>query len=164
VGFPLNESAWRRCQPLLANPTLFHAHTQRQEGGAQLIDCGVFAAGGVEAGLAMAEVCLAGLGTVSLVPGRADVWPGPAVCVRTDHPVAACMASQYAGWQVAGGKYFAMGSGPMRAARGREPLFDDLFSGPYCYLVSVATASGGGPRATSAWSALWEIVGRILGF
>lgn len=48
--------------------------------------------------------------------------------------------------------------------RGREPLFDDLFAGPYCYLVSVAAASGGGPRAESAWSALWEIVGRILGF
>lgn len=126
MGFPLNESALRRCQPLLANPALFHAHTQRQEGGAQLIDCGVFAAGGVEAGLAMAEVCLAGLGSVSLAPGRPDVWPGPAVCVRTDHPVAACMASQYAGWQVAGGKYFAMGSGPMRAARGREPLFDEI--------------------------------------
>ena len=49
---------------------------------------------------------------------------GPAVSIRTDHPVAACMASQYAGWQVSSGKFFAMGSGPMRAAAGREPLFE----------------------------------------
>jgi methenyltetrahydromethanopterin cyclohydrolase len=33
------------------------------------------------------------------------------------------MASQYAGWQIKVGKFFAMGSGPMRAAYGKEELF-----------------------------------------
>jgi methenyltetrahydromethanopterin cyclohydrolase len=33
------------------------------------------------------------------------------------------MASQYAGWQIAAGKFFAMGSGPMRAAAGKEAIF-----------------------------------------
>jgi methenyltetrahydromethanopterin cyclohydrolase len=122
----LNELAWRRCQPLIESSALHHVSVSRQEGGAQVIDCGVFAAGGIEAGLALAEVCLAGLGRVELVPGRADVWAGPGISVRTDHPIAACMASQYAGWQVSGEKFFAMGSGPMRAARGREALFDDI--------------------------------------
>ncbi len=36
------------------------------------------------------------------------------------------MASQYAGWQIIVGKYFAMGSGPMRAAAGKEALFDAI--------------------------------------
>jgi methenyltetrahydromethanopterin cyclohydrolase len=36
------------------------------------------------------------------------------------------MASQYAGWQVAVDKYFAMGSGPMRAVYGREELYDHI--------------------------------------
>ena len=36
------------------------------------------------------------------------------------------MASQYAGWQVQAGKFFAMGSGPMRAAYGKEELFEHL--------------------------------------
>jgi methenyltetrahydromethanopterin cyclohydrolase len=36
------------------------------------------------------------------------------------------MASQYAGWQITGEKFFAMGSGPMRAAAGREALFDTI--------------------------------------
>jgi methenyltetrahydromethanopterin cyclohydrolase len=36
------------------------------------------------------------------------------------------MASQYAGWQISVGKFFAMGSGPMRAAYGKEALFDHL--------------------------------------
>ena len=38
----------------------------------------------------------------------------------------ACLASQYAGWQIAVGKYFAMGSGPMPAAYGKEELFHDI--------------------------------------
>ena len=36
------------------------------------------------------------------------------------------MASQYAGWQLAGEKFFAMGSGPMRAVACKEPLFEHL--------------------------------------
>src|SRR6185436_19516720 len=63
---------------------------------------------------------------VSFVPSPIPEVPGPAVQVRSDDPVRACLASQYAGWQVSVGKYFAMGSGPMRAAYGKEKLFDDI--------------------------------------
>jgi methenyltetrahydromethanopterin cyclohydrolase len=82
--------------------------------------------GGLGAGLGLARVCLAGLADVTLSPGTLADLPFPQVQVTTDHPVAACMASQYAGWQVSVGKYFAMGSGPMRAAYGKEALFDHL--------------------------------------
>jgi methenyltetrahydromethanopterin cyclohydrolase len=94
--------------------------------GARVLDCGIQAAGGIEAGLGLARVCLAGWADVSIVPGEVAGVPLPCVQVRTDQPVAACMASQYAGWQVAVGRFFAMGSGPMRAAWGREKLFDDI--------------------------------------
>jgi methenyltetrahydromethanopterin cyclohydrolase len=93
--------------------------------GARVLDCGVAAPGGIEAGLAMARVCTAGLAGVTLAPGDGD-WNGPAVQVSTDHPTLACMAAQYAGWQIAVGKFFAMGSGPMRAAYGKEELFDHI--------------------------------------
>jgi len=69
---------------------------------------------------------MAGLGDVQFVPAPAEFPPGPAVMVTTDHPVLACMASQYAGWQIARDGYFAMGSGPMRAAAAKEPLFARL--------------------------------------
>src|SRR4030095_14731336 len=77
------------------------------------------------AGLMLARVCLADLAEVTVVPGEF----GPAVQLATDHPVVACLASQYAGWQIQVGKYFAMGSGPMRAIAGREPLFTDIGHG-----------------------------------
>ena len=90
--------------------------------GAMVCDCGVQTAGGLRAGIHLAEICLAGLADVRL--GSGDL--GPEVTVYTDHPVAACMASQYAGWQVTGENYFAMGSGPMRAAAIKEPLLQEI--------------------------------------
>lgn len=98
----------------------------RSEEGARIIDCGVSAPGGLELGRLMAEACLAGLGTVSIVPGDRGVWPGPAVAVATDRPVAACLASQYAGWRISEGKFFAMASGPMRAATDKEAIFQQI--------------------------------------
>lgn len=94
--------------------------------GTRVIDCGVKVAGGQSAGLTMAEICLAGLGRVSVKTRKDSVFAGPWVWVFTEEPVAACMASQYAGWQITGEKFFAMGSGPMRAAYGKEKLFDDI--------------------------------------
>jgi methenyltetrahydromethanopterin cyclohydrolase len=94
--------------------------------GATVIDLGIEALGGLEAGRMLAEICVAGLARVELVAARSELWHGPAVAVSTDCPIAACMASQYAGWQVARGKYFAMGSGPMRAAAGKEAVFDKI--------------------------------------
>lgn len=122
----LNERAKQRCDRLLDEIAEGRVATTTGESGTRIVDCGVKTAGGLQAGLALAEVCLADLGQVRLVPGRNDVWRGPAVQVETDFPVAACMASQYAGWQIAVDDYFAMGSGPMRAAYGGEALFDDL--------------------------------------
>jgi methenyltetrahydromethanopterin cyclohydrolase len=91
-----------------------------------VVDAGVEAPGGLAAGIALARVCMADLAEVSLVPGEAAGVPLPLVQVHTGHPVEACMASQYAGWALSVGKYFAMGSGPMRAAYGGEPLFGSI--------------------------------------
>jgi methenyltetrahydromethanopterin cyclohydrolase len=97
-----------------------------QVAGATVLDCGVNAIGGIHAGLEMARVCLADLGEVAIVPGDPASLGLPRIQVSSDQPVRACMASQYAGWALKVGKYFAMGSGPMRAAYGKEELFDHL--------------------------------------
>ena len=88
--------------------------------GARVIDCGGGVTGSLAAGLAMARACLADLADVGYVPCPLPEVGGPAVQVTTDDPVRACLASQYAGWQVQVGKFFAMGSGPMRALAARE--------------------------------------------
>lgn len=123
----LNESGLKRCETLVADAARLNVAVHHHEDcGVRVVDCGVSVGGGIEAGRAMAEICMAGLGQVAVAPGNDAIWQGPAIMVSTDQPVAACMASQYAGWPVSSEKYFAMGSGPMRAARGREPIFDDI--------------------------------------
>ncbi len=94
--------------------------------GAHVFDFGVDVAGGLEAGLHMAAICMAGSANIQLCSGERSIWPGPWVQVATDHPLAACMLSQYAGWPVKHEKFFAMGSGAMRLCRGREQLLEDL--------------------------------------
>jgi methenyltetrahydromethanopterin cyclohydrolase len=89
-----------------------------------VIDFGIDEPGGVEAGLLLARVCLGDLAKVHLRSSGNSPWP--MIEVHTDHPILACLASQYAGWEIKGDGYFAMGSGPMRAAAAREPLFDEI--------------------------------------
>src|SRR5580704_3507312 len=90
---------------------------------ARIFDFGVRTEGGLDAGQALAEICMAGLGWASILPGDVGGLHWPHVFVTTDHPVAACLYSQYAGWQISTDGFFAMGSGPMRAVYAREDLF-----------------------------------------
>ncbi len=121
----LNERAQRLADHMAANAAALRIDVA-QTAGARVLDCGVKVDGGLQAGLGLARVCLAGQADVSLVPGSIPDLPCPQVQVYSDSPVLGCMAAQYAGWQVAVGKFFAMGSGPMRAALGTEALFDRI--------------------------------------
>lgn len=89
-------------------------------------DFGVKAAGSLKAGLLLANACLAGHGSASLSHCEFNGGSWPAIQVATDEPLKACLFSQYAGWRISVDKYFAMGSGPMRAAAAREELFAKL--------------------------------------
>jgi methenyltetrahydromethanopterin cyclohydrolase len=93
--------------------------------GARVIDAGVKQNSSLEAGVLLARICLADYAKVVIESEEADDI-ADYVHVSVDEPVAACMASQYAGWQISVGEYFAMGSGPFRAVYGKEKLFDDI--------------------------------------
>lgn len=93
------------------------------EHGMKLLDFGCKAQGGLCAGIALAELCMAGQAKVSLTEGGTT---GRSVQVVTDRPLEACMASQYAGWPISVDDYFAMGSGPVRAVRGKEKMLEEL--------------------------------------
>ncbi len=85
------------------------------ENGATIVDCGVNVEGGYDAGMYLSRLCLADLADISYTKFDLDGLPVPAIQVATDNPTIACMGSQYAGWRISVGKYFAMGSGPARA-------------------------------------------------
>jgi methenyltetrahydromethanopterin cyclohydrolase len=122
----LNDQAQQVADRLAADAARWRIAVQQTAGGARLLDCGVRAEGGLQAGLGLARACLADQADVALVPGEIAGIPCVQVTLATDQPVLACMACQYAGWQIAVGKFFAMGSGPMRAAYGKEELFEHI--------------------------------------
>jgi methenyltetrahydromethanopterin cyclohydrolase len=121
----LNERAWELAEAMASAAADWHIKPVTV-GRARVLDCGVEAAGGLEAGIRFAQVCLAGMAKVNVVPGTLGIGIDREVAVTTDWPLQACMAAQYAGWQVKIGDYAAMASGPMRAHYGKEELFDRI--------------------------------------
>ena len=91
--------------------------------GSRVVDLGVKASGGLLAGKYAAEASLGGMGEVTFLPlDFGDFWL-PGVGIAVDQPEIGCMASQYAGWGIQRGDFFAIGSGPARAQAAVEPLF-----------------------------------------
>jgi methenyltetrahydromethanopterin cyclohydrolase len=123
----MNETAAEIADGMADQADLLRIRTSRLPAGARVIDAGVEVDGGIEAGLALSEICMGGLGNVTTTPVQIAGESYPGLLVWTDHPAVSCMASQYAGWAISVGKFFAMGSGPLRAhARVERELFEKL--------------------------------------
>ena len=123
----MNGLSWELADEMAEQEERLRVKVTTLPGGARIIDAGVEVPGGFNAGLALAEICMGGLGDVAYSPLQIGglTWPG--LTVWTDHPAVSCMASQYAGWSVSVGKFFGMGSGPLRAhARVERELFEKL--------------------------------------
>ncbi len=123
----MNERAWAIADASVERAQELRLAVHTLACGARVIDAGIDAPGGFGAGLMLSELCMGGLGRVSYAPLviAGETWPG--LQVWTDHPAEACMASQYAGWAINPGGFFAMGSGPLRAhARVERELFAKL--------------------------------------
>jgi methenyltetrahydromethanopterin cyclohydrolase len=126
----VNARATALVERLKADSAALGIGVSQGELGETRIDAGSDHRGSIAAGLRLAEICLGGLGEVSLLPQAAiPRWPWTLV-VTSSNPVTACLASQYAGWSLSHGEgsdaFFALGSGPARALARREPLFEEL--------------------------------------
>jgi len=125
-GIMLNKNAYKLIESLDRDGDLLRVRSHRVA-GAMVIDAGIDMPGSIEAGLRVARVCLGDAATVWVQSEDPDrVASDIGIVVRTDDPLRACLGGQYAGWPVSAGKYFAMGSGPMRMARGREAMLAEL--------------------------------------
>jgi methenyltetrahydromethanopterin cyclohydrolase len=122
----VNQQAAKIVEEMIAHAESLGIQVSKLPSGAQVLDLGVQAPGGLQAGKYMAEVCMGGLGQVTFLPLQfGDYWL-PGVSVSVDYPAIGCMAAQYAGWAIKREKYFAMGSGPARALAVVEKLYEKL--------------------------------------
>jgi len=122
----VNRGAKTLVDALAANASTFRLKVSRSSAGALVIDAGIASPGGLEAGRIIGEICLGGLGRVMLSAAAADAPTATMVGVHAVNPVLACLGSQYAGWQLKEGKFFAMASGPGRARALKEDLYQEL--------------------------------------
>ncbi len=96
------------------------------EGDAAVLDFGVDAPGGIEAGLLLAEIQTAGLATVQTRLGSVAGSPRPLVELSTDHPALALLCAGKAGWELSVDGYEGLGSGPARALVAGEDVFEHV--------------------------------------
>jgi methenyltetrahydromethanopterin cyclohydrolase len=115
---------------LIADAPRLDIRVGRGPAGCTVVDAGISCAGGVEAGRRIAEICMAGLGTIEVASDPSSSLGSRYLTVQTDIPVLACLGSQYAGWSLSFGDgkdaYRALGSGPGRATAATEKLFAEL--------------------------------------
>lgn len=111
----INRLAYKLVEELMAEPDYYGVAVERLPSGATVIDTGLEAPGGYEAGLMTTRIAMGGAGTASL--GYADFGGVklPTVIVSTDHPAIALFGAQLAGWRIKPEGYTADGSGPARA-------------------------------------------------
>ncbi|MVF23427.1 methenyltetrahydromethanopterin cyclohydrolase [Methylocaldum sp. BRCS4] len=121
---------------MIANADKLRLKIDKLGNGCTIIDAGIEAVGGLEAGRLIAEICMGGLGTVTLTHSSTfSRWP-LTVNVHSTNPVISCLGSQYAGWSLSHGEgksaFYALGSGPARAMAtkvkdGNEEPVEELY-------------------------------------
>jgi methenyltetrahydromethanopterin cyclohydrolase len=111
----VNQMAWIKAQSFIDNPEFYGVTVSKSTAGTTIIDAGVNAPGGFQAGKKLTELCLGGAGKVQLGFKTYGDLTFPSVTVSSDHPAIAMLGAQFAGWRIKDGDSIAIGSGPVRA-------------------------------------------------
>ena len=111
----VNRTAMKLVKKLCDNAEAYGVVVKENEAGTHIIDAGIEAEGGFQAGKIITEICLGGLGEAIMSSMKIGDLRFPAISVYTDHPAVATLGSQLAGWRIKSGDYSAVGSGPARA-------------------------------------------------
>ena len=115
TGLSVNSRAWKLLEKLLEKPDYYGIKVEKTSSGTTIVDAGIKSKGGFQAGKIITEICMGGCGKAEITYRKYGELELPSIFVYTDHPVIATLGSQYAGWQIKEGDYFAIGSGPARA-------------------------------------------------
>jgi methenyltetrahydromethanopterin cyclohydrolase len=111
----VNRLGWKLLEKLCEDTDFYGVKVQKADSGTTIVDAGVKAKGGLQAGRIITEICMGGCGKARITSRKYGELELPFIFVHTDHPAIATLGSQYAGWQISEEGYFAIGSGPARA-------------------------------------------------
>lgn len=111
----VNRLAYKLVEKLCEDPEFYGVKVEKTDSGATIVDAGINAKGGFQAGKIIVEICMGGCGKAEITFMDYGKLELPSIFVYTDHPVVATLGCQYAGWQIKEEEYFAICSGPGRA-------------------------------------------------
>jgi methenyltetrahydromethanopterin cyclohydrolase len=111
----VNKLAQVLVEELIRGRDYYRVGVEKLPSGAKVIDTGLEAHGGYEAGLMVTRIAMGGAGTAQLQYADYGGVRMPAVVVSTDHPSVALFGAQLAGWKIKPEGYSADSSGPARA-------------------------------------------------
>ncbi|MDH5482125.1 MAG: methenyltetrahydromethanopterin cyclohydrolase [Candidatus Bathyarchaeota archaeon] len=115
MALSVNRLAWKLLEKLCENPDYCGVEIEKTDAGTTIVDAGIKAKGGFHAGRIVTEICMGGCAKAEITRRRYGDIDLPSIFVYSDYPVIATLGSQFAGWQIKEGDYFAIGSGPARA-------------------------------------------------
>ena len=147
----LNRRAARLADALAADAALLGVAVT-EVGGARVLDCGVLAAGGLEAGRRLAEICLAGLATVSFTSvDLGGLWlPAVAVDHRSSGDGLPGQPVCRLGHRPAGILRHGLGTGPQPGPGGAGALRADRLRGGRRHRGARAGGAGASGREGGA--------------
>jgi methenyltetrahydromethanopterin cyclohydrolase len=124
----VNQMAWKIAQKFIDNPEFYGVTVSKSAAGATIVDAGVNASGGFQAGKRLTELCMGGAGKVQLDFKTYGTVTFPSITVSSDHPAIAMLGSQFAGWRIKEPDgSIAIGSGPARAlALKPKDVFEEI--------------------------------------
>lgn len=111
----VNQLAWKLLEELCGKAYFYGVSVKKVACGSTVVDAGISIKGGFQAGRIITEICMGGLGKAEITSRKYGEIELPSIFVYTDHPAIAALGSQFAGWNIKGEDYFAIGSGPARA-------------------------------------------------
>jgi methenyltetrahydromethanopterin cyclohydrolase len=111
----VNRMAWKLAEKLLDKQDFYGVKASKSTSGATIVDAGVNALGGFQAGRIITEICMGGCGKAHIGFKNYGDLELPSITVCTDQPAIAALGSQFAGWRIKEGGSIAIGSGPARA-------------------------------------------------
>ncbi len=111
----VNRLAYKLARRLVEESGYFRVKVETVDGGATVIDTGIEAVGGYEAGLMITKIAMGGLCDVFISMLDYGGIVLPTINVYTDHPAVSLLGCQLAGWNVKTEDFRAMASGPGRA-------------------------------------------------
>lgn len=111
----VNRLAWKLVEKIREKPEYYGVIVEETSSGSTVVDAGIEGEGGFETGRVITEICMGGCGKAEIAYKEYGKLSLPSIFIYTDHPALAALGSQFAGWRIKEGNYFAIGSGPARA-------------------------------------------------